>query len=71
MKAAILFGDSSVTLDKPIGERNNSPVVIKKYPRKTKRKGTFPFSPRIRKKFVSSEIYIEEIFYLIWILFFS
>lgn len=32
---------------------------------------TFPFSPRIRKKFVSSEIYIEEIFYLIWILFFS
>ena len=45
MKAAILFGDSSVTLDKPIGERNNSPVVIKKYPRKTKRKGTFPFSP--------------------------
>ena len=29
-EAAILLGDNSVTFDKPIGERNNSPVVIKK-----------------------------------------
>ena len=32
MNAAIFFGDSSVTLDNPIGDKNNSPVVIKKYP---------------------------------------
>ena len=45
MNAAIFFGDNSVTLDNPIGDKNNSPVVIKKYPKKTKTKGTFPLSP--------------------------
>ena len=41
----ILFGESSVTFDSPMGDKKSSPVVIKKYPRNTKRKGTFPFSP--------------------------
>jgi len=43
--ATIFLGDNSVTFDSPIGDKNNSPVVIKKYPRKTNRKGIFPLSP--------------------------
>lgn len=44
IKPTILGGDNLVIADKPMGDRHNSPVVMKKYPIANQKRFTMPFS---------------------------